>query len=698
MAVLIFVRASRSTVLSPTAFDCDDVASSPHLVTLTVMDADGNTSSCTSTVTVLDKLAPEMSCVTEMTVCLDADGMSVVSVDEVDIASTDNCSLTLSFSATVEMTETTFTCTALTCGAAPTSLTMWGVDPSGNSSSCSVTVTVLDKIDPTISPTTCVDVTQTVDASCMTVVADYTTMLSVTDNCTDAMSLTFTQELMSGTVLTGTGSHEMTITIADECGNTTVCNFMLHVIDDIDPVITCTSFTVTLDANCEYELTTVLSGVTGTDNCITLTLTDTSDPAVLPHTFTFHGEELIVTATATDASGNTSVCALSVTAVDVTPPMTVACPSSMTICNSNDDCGNSIEWVEPGFMDNCSPMSVTTQLSVTADYLTPPHILLLGAGMTHTGDFFGVGTTTLTFSFEDALGNTAVCEFNFMVEDCEAPTFAGACPTSQTQCNDAGVCEAMVTVPGVFSQDNCSVTQTWSIELATGVIIDGGNLQNVGSRTFPVGTNTVTYTATDPAGNTAVCDHVVIVEDCEAPVIDPAACAALSPMTVSMEPGVCDAVIPSLTALVMSITTDNCALSSVTQDPMSGTMASTVASMVMHGTIIPVTVTATDVAGVTATCVVEVQIEDNEAPSCTPTAMTVTMTSISVTGDCCAPVPDVTAIAGYDNCGVMTATQNPGIGMTECVMMHGMSFTVDVTLEDKGGNTSVCAVTVTVTG
>ena len=82
------------------------------------------------------------------------------------------------------------------------------------------------------------------------------------------------------------------------------------------------------------------------------------------------------------------------------------------------------------------------------------------------------------------------------------------CPGNITVGNDAGNCDAVVN-PGVTATDNCSATVSTDAP--------AGNV-------FPVGTTTVTATATDASNNTASCSFTVTVNDVEAPTWNPLAC------------------------------------------------------------------------------------------------------------------------------------------------------------------------------
>ncbi|MBT8376624.1 MAG: HYR domain-containing protein, partial [Bacteroidia bacterium] len=117
-----------------------------------------------------------------------------------------------------------------------------------------------------------------------------------------------------------------------------------------------------------------------------------------------------------------------------------------------------------------------------------------------SGDAFPVGTTIQEYTATDSNGNTAVCSFTVTVQDIIAPVITD-CPSNITQVNDSGVCEAVVTWTEPTASDNCtsSADLIWERSHVPGDI-------------FPVGTTTVTYTATDASGNTSsMCSFDIIV-------------------------------------------------------------------------------------------------------------------------------------------------------------------------------------------
>src|SRR5262249_28111252 len=102
----------------------------------------------------------------------------------------------------------------------------------------------------------------------------------------------------------------------------------------------------------------------------------------------------------------------------------------------------------------------------------------------------------------DNSGNTSVCIFTVTVNDTEKPIIT--CPADVTIDADAGVCVATnVVLSSPATSDNCGpVTVT-----------------NDAPAQFPIGTNVVTWTATDNSGNLATCQQRVIVRDTQAPTI-----------------------------------------------------------------------------------------------------------------------------------------------------------------------------------
>lgn len=117
-------------------FTCNDVG--VNEVTLTVTDASGNVSSCVAEVTIEDKIQP--ICMTkDITINLDDQGMVTIHPLDIDGGFNDNCPLGLG----LEVSQLSFTCTDLGVNILDVTI----MDTNGNSTNCSVVVTVLDTGD-----------------------------------------------------------------------------------------------------------------------------------------------------------------------------------------------------------------------------------------------------------------------------------------------------------------------------------------------------------------------------------------------------------------------------------------------------------------------------------------------------------------------------------------------------------------------
>ncbi len=120
---------------------------------------------------------------------------------------------------------------------------------------------------------------------------------------------------------------------------------------------------------------------------------------------------------------------------------------------------------------------------------------------------YPVGTTTIVWTATDAAGNTAVAAQTVTVVDAEEPSVTP--PAAVTVGNDPGRGDAAVDPGAATAADNCSGV------VVAGTRSDGAALD----APYPVGTSTITWTATDLAGNAATAGQQVTVEDVEAPTI-----------------------------------------------------------------------------------------------------------------------------------------------------------------------------------
>jgi endonuclease G len=160
------------------------------------------------------------------------------------------------------------------------------------------------------------------------------------------------------------------------------------------------------------------------------------------------------------------------------------------------------------------------------------------------------------------------------VNDTLAPTISAPAPLGVITGDGATTCGAVVTDAQLGSPTAADNTGNVTV-VRTGV--PAGNI-------FPVGTTTITYTATDAAGNSTEATQVVTVVDNTAPTLT-------APELTSVNAGLSgQAAIPNV--LAGTIASDNCGPVTLSQSPVAGTIVGV-------GTHV-ITITATDSAGNTS--------------------------------------------------------------------------------------------------
>ena len=353
------------------------------LVTLTVTDSKGASSQCTGTVTVEDREEPIISCPANMAVPTDPDKCTAV-VNYPPMTATDNCP---------GVTVVTNPPSGSVFQKGTTTVTATATDASGNAATCSFAVTVEDKEPPKLvlpNP-----IVQPTDPGQCSAVVNFT--VTATDNCP---GVTVVSNPPSGSVFPK-GVTTVSVTATDTSGNMATGTFTVTVVDKELPRITCPA-NIVIPADPGQCSAAVCFMVIATDNCPGVTVV--SNP---PSCSIFPKGITTVTSVATDASGNGATCTFTVTVEDKELPK-IAAPPDLTrrIGVGSTMCGMVIgdsELGTPVFIDNCPGVTVTRTG-------IPP------------GNFFPVGTTTITYTSNDAAGNEASATQTVTVIDDGPPT------------------------------------------------------------------------------------------------------------------------------------------------------------------------------------------------------------------------------------------------------------------------------------
>ena len=313
-------------------FSCEDEGS--NLITLTIANAAGQTSSCVSTVTVENDIPPTARCRNAF-VKYDDDGIATVAPWQINNGSLDVCGVPIPGS-NLSLDQTTFE--ASVDGDAPKVVTLTVTDERGNSSQCQGVVHTLDNTDP--------------EARCLeslTVYLDETGSYELlpeelddgsSDN-TGILDLVFYgQDDGFGNIVgedslllnCNNSSTFVQVTAIDGEGNYDVCMtssgfdlIFVSIQDTIPPMAICRDMEVVLDAQGSGSVTPDLVDDGSWDGCgiasLSLSETDFTCADLGP-------QELILTVT--DNKGNSSTCSATASIVDTIPPA-IACPVSMPV-------------------------------------------------------------------------------------------------------------------------------------------------------------------------------------------------------------------------------------------------------------------------------------------------------------------------------------------------------------------------------
>jgi large repetitive protein len=623
-------------------------------VTYTATDANGNSSTCSFTVTV-NNLPPTITCPSPIITSAGADCKKIVNGIG-PAAAADNCAQpTVTFSISGATTATGANDASGTVFEKGIStVTYTATDAQGATTTCSFTVTVNDTTPPVITcpPNQIIELT----ATCQSTMPDYTTQATKADNC-GVISTTQTPAI--GSIITGTAAgnnYTVTLTATDAAGNSSTCSFQVTVIDNTPVAVNCLAAqNLQLSLDCSATLPDYRSLIQPTNLCTppsNIIITQTPAPGTVvtgvgPLTVTF-------TATITGTS-KSSTCETTVNKIDITKP-TITCPANVSANTSVGTCTTAVPNIGATATDGCAVASVSYIISGATNISSP-----LSGINDASGTTFNKGISTVNYLAKDASGNEIGCSFTVTVNDAELPVIA--CPANVSTSTTAGLCTAVVTYSTPVGTDNClGAVTTQTAGLASGSV-------------FPIGSTTNTYLVTDASGNTASCSFIVIVNDIELPQI-----TCPSNISQNADAGTCGAVVNFTNPLG----TDNCTGAVTTQTAGLGT-----------GVLYPIGTTVntylvTDGSGNTASCSFTVTIIDNIAPTISCPA---NITQNVDAGNCTAVVTFTPPI-GNDNCPSAITTQIAGLASGAVYPIGTTTNTYSVT--DAAGNTITCSFTITI--
>ena len=656
----------------------------------TVTDACGNTSAqFVQTITIVDNAAPTWTTTAgSLNRTVDCGDVAALAAANALIpAATDNCDVTL---APVKVNG------IFAVGACPNAgfytNTFTVTDDCGNTSTTfTQVITVTDLSSPILNSPAAQTLDVGAGAGCAVPLPDYRGLITPID----CGPVTLTQSPAIGTTVLGAGgSQTVTITATDGCGNSSTRNITVNLVDATAPVARCHNITVNLSAAGAASI--VPSQIDGngagptfnpksSDNCGLATFNaglTFQGPNIAPNTNILRNYNCTnlganpITLIVTDASGNQSTCNATVTVVDVTVPA-ITCPANQVVAKSAT-CTS----ILPDFRalvvatDACGPVSIAQSPA---------------AGTIIAAD---VANLAIIMTASDGSGNSSTCTFSVQFVDQTAPVISG-CPSNISVTTGVGNtdCQIAVNWTAPTASDNCSPilgTITLTSTHAPG-------------QQFFVGTTTVTYTATDPAGNSSTCSFTVTVTDNTIPTI------------YCITPGnkVVNAVSAGCTYTHSggnnwdAAGSDNCIPLLAATYTLSGATTGTGNSLdgkVFNYGVTTVTWRVVDQFTNSTTCSFTVTVSDTQVPTITCPATVNVNTNVA---GCSASVPAAltTLAAASDNCGIVltewsvsgASPISSGLGNLGTHIFNIGTSLVTYRVSDAAGNSTICSFNVVVT-
>ena len=297
--------------------------------------------------------------------------------------------------------------------------------------------------------------------------------LKVTDNCTSSendYTIEWTRNY-NGTVSTNleapylVGTTLITWIVKDNAGNESTCEQKVVVTDTIGPDFDCdllVDINVSADANCQATAEDVIIAglriptTTADDKCSPTgqvvsgvgTRSDGKDVMTDPYSLGV----TVITWTFTDGSENKTICTQNVIVTDNTAPVFLDCDNlkDIIINLEKDICEADIDRVKDSLgtqsaIDNCSTIIVGV-----------PGVGEAGSEI--LPESFPVGTTIVTWVFDDKKGNITYCEQKVIVNDTIPGDTTGVCPKEPIHVDATIDCDAtfdMIDFPELSIIDKC---------------------------------------------------------------------------------------------------------------------------------------------------------------------------------------------------------------------------------------------------
>ncbi|WP_111706669.1 BspA family leucine-rich repeat surface protein [Lutibacter citreus] len=438
-------------------FTCEDIGTKD--VEFIVKDRGNNRTSCFTTLTIVDKIAP-IVVTKNIDVLLNEDGKASISANDIENGSSDNCGIE-----SISLDKTSFNCTNI--GENTVILTV--TDVNGNVSEKEAIVTINETIKPEVLTQ---DISIQLNENGTAEITAEQIDNGSNDNCEIASIVLDKTSFDCSNI----GENKVTLIVTDVNGNKATKNAIVTVKDILKPIVLTKNVSVqlNLEGKASISITDINNGSTDNCNIKSLNLDKTS------FNCSNIGEN-IVNLTVLDVNGNSASKNATVTVKETTAPIVKTKDLNLKL-NSEGKVTITPTDVDNGSSDNCAIESMVI------DY--------------NSFDCSNIGKNNVTLTVTDKSGNKSTGVSIITIIDDIAPIALAKNITVELDANE----KATISVNDIDngSSDNCSI--------ASSVIDkDSFDCSNIGE-------NIVTLTITDVNGNKTSTKATVTIKDIIAPV------------------------------------------------------------------------------------------------------------------------------------------------------------------------------------
>ncbi|MCP4439807.1 MAG: gliding motility-associated C-terminal domain-containing protein [Aureispira sp.] len=710
--------------LDSASFGCGDIGN--NIVTLTIEDASGQSSTCQTIIEVIDTLRPTVLCQPDTLIL--SSGLATLTVGDIDAGSFDNCGIS-----TATLSQTNFTCPDVGIQV----VTLIITDVNNNEDSCTANVTIMDTVAPSAICTSPIDlyIDPTGNITLLPAMINNNSI----DDCGIASYLVDGLDSIVYNC-SNVGAQIVNFKVVDGSGNADSCAATVNVSDTTKPIMNCATFSVDLDAAGQATIDSTQFG-TFSDNCAIATIRIAGDSVLAVDCANIGTANYMVVVT--DVNGNVDSCAANITVNDVTVP-TVVCQNNATVyldstgsitipivdvdngsfdaCGvdtmyttnpatfdcSNIGAGNSVWLVvvdSSGNVDSCQANNITVADTVGPNMVCRDTTLYLPGSGTFINVLAGVidggtsdpcgfnppllingvsnqiltcshiGTQVAVLQAQDIFGNIDTCHALLTLADTTSP-IALCYDSIAVFLDPSGAISTFGVQLDSSSSDNCALDiGSYQINGLDSIVYNCGSVI-----TSP---QVVTMTVSDSSGNVGSCTSNVHVID----TVSPSALCRTTPLSVILHPvnGTVDVASISLN----NSSFDNCGISQIL---INGVNTYTYDCSEVDTNIAVLTIV--DVNGNEDTCHAEVIVRDITPPS--PSCQFTITTQLDTSGLVVFPVATVNN-GSFDNCGIASYTVGGAdtINFT-CADITTSPNIINITVTDSSGNSASCTSAITV--